>query len=78
MKYAVETGLREDNPAIGVKLPNLKTEAYHNWTEAEIEKFRAYHEIAAITGHAGLSEVQRYTKAVDQVRLARAAMGKAK
>jgi integrase len=36
------------------------------------------HEIAAITGHASLSEVQRYTKAADQARLARAAMHKAK
>jgi hypothetical protein len=36
------------------------------------------HEIAAITGHASLSEVQRYTKAADQARLARAAMEKTK
>jgi integrase len=36
------------------------------------------HEIAAITGHATLSEVQRYTKAANQIRLARAAMDKAK
>jgi hypothetical protein len=36
------------------------------------------HEIAAITGHASLSEVQRYTKAADQARLARAAMDKAR
>jgi hypothetical protein len=34
--------------------------------------------IAAITGHASLSEVQRYTKAVDQKRLALSAMQKAK
>jgi integrase len=32
------------------------------------------HEIAAITGHATLSEVQRYTHAVDRQRLARSAM----
>jgi integrase len=32
------------------------------------------HEIAAITGHASLNEVERYTKAADQVRMARAAM----
>jgi integrase len=32
------------------------------------------HEIAAISGHKTLSEVQRYTKAADQARLARAAM----
>ena len=198
MKYAVEIGLRGDNPMTGVKLPNLKTDGYHSWTEAEIERFLAHHgpattarlalnlllytgqrrgdvirlgrqhirdgvlhvrqqktgielaipihaklatiiaeipanhltllttqtgkpfsaagfgnwfrdrcddaglphcaahglrkaaarrlaeagctmhEIAAITGHASLSEVQRYTKAADQARLARAAMDKAK
>jgi integrase len=38
----------------------------------------AMHEIAAITGHASLSEVQRYTKAADQKRLALSAMEKAK
>jgi integrase len=32
------------------------------------------HQIAAISGHLSLSEVQRYTKAADQARLARAAM----
>ena len=32
------------------------------------------HEIAAISGHKSLKEVERYTKAADQVRLARAAM----
>jgi integrase len=36
------------------------------------------HEIAAITGHASLREVQRYTKAADQKRLAAAAMQKVK
>jgi len=35
------------------------------------------HEIAAITGHASLKEVERYTRAVDQQRLAAAAMRKA-
>jgi ribosomal protein L14E/L6E/L27E len=34
------------------------------------------HEIAAITGHASLKEVERYTKGVDQIRLAKAAMQK--
>ncbi|MBY0296697.1 MAG: tyrosine-type recombinase/integrase [Methylobacterium sp.] len=34
------------------------------------------HEIAAITGHKSLSEVERYTRAADQVRLARAAVRK--
>jgi len=34
------------------------------------------HEIASITGHATLAELVRYTKAVDQRRLAEAAMAK--
>jgi integrase len=36
------------------------------------------HEIAAITGHASLREIVRYTKAADQKRLAAAAMEKVK
>ena len=43
MKFAIEIGLREDNPAAGVKLPNLKTDGYHTWTEAEIEQFEIRH-----------------------------------
>jgi integrase len=35
------------------------------------------HEIAAISGHATLKEVERYTKAADQQRLAQAAMARA-
>jgi hypothetical protein len=34
------------------------------------------HEIAAHTGHASLHEVERYTKAADQAKLARAAMAR--
>jgi integrase len=34
------------------------------------------HEIAAISGHKTLGEVERYTKGADQARLARAAMGR--
>jgi integrase len=43
MKYAVEIGLRPDNPASDIRLSNLKTDGYHGWTEAEIEQFQAYH-----------------------------------
>src|ERR1035437_8055446 len=43
MKYAIEIGLRADNPATDVKLPNQKTDGYHSWTDAEIEQFEAHH-----------------------------------
>jgi hypothetical protein len=34
------------------------------------------HEIAAISGHATLKEIERYTKAADQQRLAQATMAR--
>jgi hypothetical protein len=34
------------------------------------------HEIAAISGHKTLKEIERYTKAADQARLARAAVAR--
>jgi integrase len=37
-----------------------------------------HHEIASITGHTSLKEVQRYTKGADQIRLARVAMARLK
>jgi integrase len=43
MNYSVENGWRADNPATGVKLPNLKTDGYHSWAEAEIAQFLAHH-----------------------------------
>jgi integrase len=36
------------------------------------------HEIAAITGHRTLKEVERYTREVNQARLARQAMERGK
>jgi hypothetical protein len=33
------------------------------------------HQIAAVSGHASLKEVQRYTRGYDQARLAREAFG---
>ncbi|MGB7835405.1 MAG: tyrosine-type recombinase/integrase, partial [Xanthobacteraceae bacterium] len=36
------------------------------------------HEIAAITGHATLKEIERYTKSADRKKLARAAIAKMK
>jgi len=35
------------------------------------------HEIAAISGHASLREVERYTRAADQARMARNAIARA-
>jgi hypothetical protein len=35
--YAIETGIRADNPFVGLKRYRLGT--YHTWTDAEIAQF---------------------------------------
>jgi integrase len=42
---AVEQGLRPDNPAAGVKLPKLKTDGFHSWTEDELRQYEAHYPI---------------------------------
>ncbi len=55
---------------IGVSAHGLRKAACRRLAEAGCSA----HEIAAISGHATLAEVQRYTKAADQKRMAKAAM----
>ena len=49
--------------------------SFHGLRKAALTRLanagRTVHQIAAISGHASLSEVQRYTRGVDQARLAR-------
>jgi hypothetical protein len=47
-----------------------------NWLTANPETGKTVREIAAITGHTTLKEVERYTKAFDRERLARSAMAR--
>lgn len=41
MTFAVSTGLRKDDPTIGVKRAAVRSEAIHNWTDEEIAQFKA-------------------------------------
>jgi integrase len=45
MAYAVENGLREDNPTVGVKRPRLRTEGFAPWSEEDIAAFESQHPI---------------------------------
>lgn len=55
---------------------------FHGLRKAAARRLAEYgcttHEIAAITGHATLKEIERYTKAASRKRLARSAMDKVK
>lgn len=43
MKFAVEEGWRDDNPAIGVPKLKTKSDGFHTWTEQEIDQFETAH-----------------------------------
>jgi len=43
MAWAVSTGLREDNPAEGIKPTKAKIEGHHTWTEDEIAIFEHHY-----------------------------------
>jgi integrase len=40
-EVAVSEGFRADNPTLGLKLPKVKTDGIHTWTEGEIERYEA-------------------------------------
>src|SRR5262249_9643033 len=47
MKHAVDTGLRQDNPARDVPRIRAKSDGFHSWIEEEIEQFEARHPIGS-------------------------------
>ena len=71
MKYAVEIGLRHDDPTVGVKLPSLKTDGYHAWTEAEIEQFQTYHKVGTRARLALMLLLHTGQRRSDVVRMGR-------
>jgi integrase len=45
LAFAVEHGLRADNPALGIKLQKIKTAGFHSWTEDELRQYEAKHPV---------------------------------
>ena len=45
MTLAIDIGMRRDNPAIGIRGFNKKTDGIHTWTEEEVDQFEAFHAI---------------------------------
>jgi len=45
LQFAVDTGIRADNPTIGVKRVKIKTDGYRTWTEDDIAAFEARHPV---------------------------------
>ena len=47
MQHAVTTGLCKTDPTQGVKLPKVKSDGIHAWSEIEIGQYEAHHAIGA-------------------------------
>ena len=47
MSFAVELGMRADNPTLGVKLPKIKTIGFRTWREEDIAAFEAKHPVGS-------------------------------
>jgi integrase len=48
MAFAVESGVRTDDPTAGVKRPKIKTAGWRTWTEEDIAAFEAKHPIGTM------------------------------
>jgi integrase len=47
MAFAVDTGLRQDNPTLGIKRPKLRGEGFKTWSEADIAQFENRHPVGS-------------------------------
>jgi integrase len=45
IRHAIDIGVREDDPTLGVRLPKRKTDGFENWSELDIAAFEATHPI---------------------------------
>jgi integrase len=47
MQYAIELGIRSDDPTLGVKHAKIRSKGYRTWTEDDINKFEAAHPLGS-------------------------------
>jgi integrase len=47
MNFAVDIGMRKDNPTTGMKGFKVKSDGFHTWTEDEIARFEAVHPVGS-------------------------------
>jgi integrase len=43
IRHAVATGLRKDDPTVGIKLRSIRSDGHHTWGDDEIEAFESCH-----------------------------------
>jgi integrase len=71
MQHAVSVGLCKIDPTQGVKLPKIKSDGIHAWTEAEIAQYEAHHAIGTKARLALALAVYTGQRRGDLVRMGR-------
>ena len=47
LQFAVSEGFRADDPTQGIKLPRMKSDGVHTWTDTEIAQYQEKHPVGA-------------------------------
>jgi integrase len=46
--FAIDAGIRDDDPTLGIKCPKIKSDGYRTWSEDDIAAFEATHPIGTL------------------------------
>jgi integrase len=71
LDFAVEQGFRADNPTIGLKLPRVKTDGIHCWTEDELAQFERHYAAGTLERRAFALLLHTSQRIGDVVRMGR-------
>jgi integrase len=71
LSHAVATGIRADNPALGIKRPRLSKDGWTTWTESDIARFEDAHPIGTEARLALALLVNTGQRVSDVIRMGR-------
>jgi integrase len=71
IKYTVATGLRRDDPTVGIKLLSIKSDGHYTWGDDEIQKFENRHPLGTRAGLALALLLDTGQRRGDVVRMGR-------
>jgi integrase len=69
VRYAIDIGLRDNDPTAGIKIPKSKTEGFQTWSEEDIATFEAHYPIGSKPRLALELLLQSAQRRADVVRL---------
>jgi integrase len=68
---AIEDGIHQDDPTVGIKRPKLSADGWHTWTEDEIAAFEAKHPIGSRARLAFALALYTGQRAADLIKMGR-------